>query len=68
MTTGMTYPLKRRFLDRVIVFRDCEANSDLYKLAAKREGVTASNFIRQALREKATRVLLETDKVPAAPR
>jgi len=53
----MKMDLTGKKMERVIIFNAPTKLAELLKLAASHEEISRSNFIRQAIKEKAARVL-----------
>ena len=63
--THLFMKLTKRPMQKVIIFRAHPLDVDLLHAAAKRKEISQSDFIRQALRKEAGRVLAGTDSARA---
>jgi hypothetical protein len=57
--------IKRPLAEKVVVFRAYPREFDLLRAAAEQKEVSMSELIRQAVKEKAGRVLAGIDNAPA---
>ena len=55
----------KRALEETVIFRAYTRDGELLRAAAAQKEISQSDFIRQALREKASRVLAGVDTAPA---
>jgi len=52
-------------MDKTILFHTSTPAAELLRLAASQKQISRSEFIRQAIKEKATRILTGTDTAAA---